>query len=186
MWGAVGFRGGEAGTLVNMAVAYTALDEVNRAIELAESALSVLKAVNLPYDAAGASQTQYDDFITQLKAQRDGGASTEEVQAASDQTTSEGPSTLPAETVQTLAQNTYAVMTGAPEHLDDWRAQLQDLLGQWSQNGPDYAIEVAFAQALLGILDGESPALPDDNPYADVVRQVVAAIAEHRSGSGDS
>jgi hypothetical protein len=35
--------------------------------------------------------------------------------------------------------------------------------------GDEWAIEVAFPDALLAVLDGESPALPADNPYAGVI-----------------
>lgn len=86
-------------------------------------------------------------------------------------------SILPQETVQHLTQNTYDVMTAAIDHRDEWRENLTGLRATWDEQGEDYAIEVAFADALLAILDGQSPTLPPDNPYADVVRQVVEAIA---------
>ena len=41
-------------------------------------------------------------------------------------------------------------------------------------SGADYAERVA--DALLAVLDGGSPTLPDDNPYANVIRQVLAAL----------
>jgi tetratricopeptide (TPR) repeat protein len=87
-----------------------------------------------------------------------------------------GVSTLPDETVRMLAGNTVAVRTGVPEKLAEWRGQLSAARADWSARGADWAIEVAFADALLAILDGQRPALPPDNPYADVVRQVIAAI----------
>jgi hypothetical protein len=38
---------------------------------------------------------------------------------------------------------------------------------------------VAFVEALLAVLAGESPVLPGDNPYAGVVAQVVAGVADY-------
>jgi hypothetical protein len=42
--------------------------------------------------------------------------------------------------------------------------------------GPDWAIEVEFADALLAVIDGGRPTLDAGNPYAGVVGQVVAAV----------
>ncbi len=93
-----------------------------------------------------------------------------------------GQNTLPAESVNMLAGNTAAVLTGVPDKRDEWRGQVQGLRDDFAGRGADYVIEVAFADALLALLDGaEDAALPDDNPYAGVVRQVVAAVGQHRT-----
>jgi hypothetical protein len=47
----------------------------------------------------------------------------------------------------------------------------------------NWAIEVAFADALLAILNGEAPTLPADNPYNGAVRQVIEAIEEYKKGN---
>ena len=49
--------------------------------------------------------------------------------------------------------------------------------------GDDWANEVAFAGALLAILDDQTPTLPADNPYADVVQQVITAITHFKENS---
>jgi hypothetical protein len=87
------------------------------------------------------------------------------------------PSTLPEETIKGLAGNTIAVRTGVPEKREEWRGVLASLRADFAGRGADWAIEVAFADALLAIVDGGAPTLPPDNPYAGVVRDVVAAIA---------
>lgn len=88
------------------------------------------------------------------------------------------PATLPVETVQALAGNTVAVLTGVPEKRNEWRGELGRLRADFAWRG--WAIEVAFADALLAILDDQPPAIPPDNPYAGVVQQVLAAIAGYR------
>jgi tetratricopeptide (TPR) repeat protein len=85
-------------------------------------------------------------------------------------------STLPGEAQQALAGNTVAVMTGATSHKDEWRTQLAILHGEWLGKGEEYAIEVVLVDALLAILAGARPALPDDNPYAALVQAVIEAI----------
>ena len=99
--------------------------------------------------------------------------------------TSSAPSTLPAETVQQLAGNTIAVMTEATDQRDAWREVLQSNRDEWSTRGDDYAIEVAFADALLAILKGEAPTLPDDNPYAGVVQRVQQHIEQYRKDNAE-
>jgi tetratricopeptide (TPR) repeat protein len=90
------------------------------------------------------------------------------------------PSTMPHETLQTLASNTTAVKTFAVDKLTEWREALTNIRTEWTGKGDDYAIEVVFADALLAILNDESPTLPDDNPYAETVRQVIADIQKYR------
>lgn len=51
------------------------------------------------------------------------------------------------------------------------------------RRGSDYAIEVTLADALVTIMDGGRPVLPEDNPYADVVRQLLIAIYGHGDAS---
>jgi hypothetical protein len=89
--------------------------------------------------------------------------------------------TLPVETVQQLAGVTVAVKTHVPDKLGEWREQLTGLRAGWDQEGEDYPIEVAFADALLAILDDQPPSIAPDNPYAGVVRGVVEAIAAYRT-----
>lgn len=96
-----------------------------------------------------------------------------------------GVSTLPAQTVQMLAGNTVAVRTSVPDKLEEWRAHLTAARADWAGRGEDYAIEVAFADALLAILDDQPPSIPPDNPYAHAVRQVIAAIAAFRALNDD-
>jgi tetratricopeptide (TPR) repeat protein len=91
--------------------------------------------------------------------------------------------TLPADTVQTLAGNTIAVMTEAPEERDKWRENLQGIRNDFDANGDEWIIEVAFVGALLAILDGDKPTLPEDNPYKPYLLQLLERISNMTSNT---
>lgn len=117
---------------------------------------------------AGASAEVINGLIAQL----------ETAAAQNPATSASGAvSTLPAETVQTLCANTVAVRTAVPDKLDEWQAQLTTVRADWLTKGADWEPEVAFIEALLAVLRGESPVLAESNPYAGVVAQVVKAVA---------
>ena len=75
-------------------------------------------------------------------------------------------------------------MDSHTDQRDEWRESVTQLRADFASRGEEYAIEVAFADALRAVLDGGSPALPDDNPYTDVLRQIIAAIASHNQDGG--
>lgn len=56
------------------------------------------------------------------------------------------------------------MMTSHTDQHDEWREDLTQLRVDSASRGEEYAIEVAFADALLAVLDGDSPSLPEDNP----------------------
>ncbi len=85
-------------------------------------------------------------------------------------------STLPFETIQQWVQNTYAVMKHVPEKLAEWREQLEGAKIKMSSMGDDWQNEVGFVDALLAVLRGEKPRLPESHPYYEPVRQLVEAL----------
>jgi tetratricopeptide (TPR) repeat protein len=199
---AVGDRGGEAAALNNIGGAWSDLGDKRKALAFYEQALPVFQAVGdrsgeaitcfnigmLHYqlgdlDSAIAhvercielrNQMAHPDLesnrraLNQLKAMRDTGQTAQ-------------VSILPEETVRMLAGNTIAVMTDAPDKRDEWRGELAAIRADFAGRGDAWTIEVEFADALLAIVDDQPPSIPPDNPYADVVRQVVAAIAAFRA-----
>jgi hypothetical protein len=68
--------------------------------------------------------------------------------------------------------------------LTEWREELTNARTDWLTRGEDWTIEVAFANALLAVLDDQAPALSPDNPYADVVQGIIAAIEKYREENG--
>ena len=96
------------------------------------------------------------------------------------------PSTLPEKVLQQIIDATIAVMTTAQEHRSAWQAQITQSLQFAQQEGPDWQIEVDLNTALLSILDGASPALPSNHPYAPAISAILnglAAGAPERSAS---
>nr|MBA3871240.1 tetratricopeptide repeat protein [Anaerolineae bacterium] len=86
------------------------------------------------------------------------------------------PNTLPVETVRAFGGNTIAVMTTATDKLSEWQDRLQGVQTDFVGRELDWVQEVAFVNALLSVLDGQSPVLPTDNPYHQVIEQVLAQI----------
>jgi len=156
----------------NIAHILASLGEWDEAIQQGEQALALMRQYNLERLAGQLTRQDVERYLEQLNRQRDGGSTP----------APSGPSTLPAETVNVLAGNTVAVKTGVPEKLDEWRTQVQHVRADFAGRGADWVIEVAFADALLAVLDDQPAALPDDNLYAGVVRQVVEAIEAFRRG----
>ena len=93
------------------------------------------------------------------------------------------PSTLPQDTINTLAGNTVAVKTDENEQLGEWCTALQGLRDSSATRGDDGLSEVAFVDALLAVLNDQPVALPDGNPYQSAVQQVIANIAEYHKGA---
>ena len=70
-------------------------------------------------------------------------------------------------------------MTVAQPQRDEWRGALQGARSQLVNIGDAVQTTIAFIDALLAVLDGQSPTLPSDNPYHEALQQVVDAIQQH-------
>jgi len=97
---------------------------------------------------------------------------------------SNADATLPPDTINTLASNTFAVKTSMPDKLGEWRGQIMTVRYEWVDKGADWANEVAFADALIAILDGQPPRIPADNPYYDNIQSVQTQINDYDPASG--
>src|SRR5579864_2897032 len=84
---------------------------------------------------------------------------------------------MPAEQLQVIVHNTVAVMTTMQERHAEWHKTIAGALQDAQQRGADWQIEVDFYTAVLALLDGESPSLPDDHPYAAALAQIRTGIA---------
>jgi len=149
---AVGDRGGEAVTCFNIGMVYRLLGELDKAIEYVARCVQLDEQIEHP-DLASDRQ-----MLDRLKHERDGQP--------------EPPSILPDDMIQTLAGNTVAVKTQAPNKLDEWRADLQSIRADFASEGAGWQIEVVFADALLAVLDDQPAALPDGHQYQSILNQV--------------
>lgn len=86
--------------------------------------------------------------------------------------------TLPEETIEGIIKNTYLVKTSMPDELENWRTTLKALNQEWIAEGENYAIEVAFAESLLALLDDKPTSLPKENPYHLYLQQLLDALKQ--------
>jgi SOS response regulatory protein OraA/RecX len=126
-------------------------------------------AVRSALQQAGAPPELIDGLIEQLEA------------AAS---SAPAQSTMPDETIKMLVGNTVAVKTGVPEKLADWQRDLTQIRTDFAGRGADWAIEVAFADALLAVLQDCPATLPADNPYGKHLNEAQANIRAYHAGGG--
>jgi tetratricopeptide (TPR) repeat protein len=162
----VGDRAGEAVTFVNMAVLlYQDGQHPQEAIANMEQALLILQVTGLPQDAAGQT-TEMIEYA--LQTMRDGTFSREQSSTAS---------TMPTEHITTIIGNTIAVMTTMQERRSEWREAIAQALQDAKLRGIGWQIKVEFFTAILAILDGESPSLPADHPYAAAIAAIQDGIA---------
>ena len=81
---------------------------------------------------------------------------------------------MPAERLQVIVHNTVAVMTTMQERHAEWHKTITGALQDAQQRGADWQSEADFYTAVVALLDGQSPSLPDEHPYA---------LPWHKSGS---
>ncbi len=79
-----------------------------------------------------------------------------------------------ADIMNTIRNNTVAVMTAVPEKREEWRAAIATIHEQAANN--NLTEDSTFFQALLDLLDGKPVSLPGSNPYAVFLRGILEAI----------
>ena len=95
----------------------------------------------------------------------------------------EGVATLHPEVINALCQNTFAVMTGAPDHHTEWLDEVATLRLDVASRGVDWIAELEFIDALTAILQTQPTSLGEDNPYIDIIAEIQKAIeAYHQVG----
>src|SRR6266700_5604019 len=68
-------------------------------------------------------------------------------------------------------------MTSVQDRRDEWREDVAQMLQNAQQQGADWQIEVDFYTAILALLDGQTPGLLGDHPYAPALRAIQEGIA---------
>jgi len=74
-----------------------------------------------------------------------------------------------------IVANTVTVMTEMPEKRAEWRETLTEALQKTRESNRVH--EAEFFTALLALLDGQTPALPADHPYAKELAEIESGIA---------
>src|SRR5947209_7920938 len=87
---------------------------------------------------------------------------------------------LSSEQLKAIISNTITVMTDMPEKRDEWRETMSGALQR--VQGNNQAEDAGFFTAILAMLDGQSPSLPEGHPYTDEINSIKAGIAAGGQG----
>jgi tetratricopeptide (TPR) repeat protein len=159
---AVGDRFGESVTCFNIGMIYRDLGQLEEAIRYVECCVELDEAIHHPDLESDRA------MLNRLRATLSGSSAQDQAQ-----------SIMPQEQIEALLSNTFAVKTSSPENLDNWRGRLEAFRQQATAQGPDWAIELAFAEALLGLLDDQPATLPEDNPYWPYLEALLQALKDN-------
>jgi tetratricopeptide (TPR) repeat protein len=182
----VGDRAGEGATLHNIGTIFAQSGQLDAALACVLLAKVLYEYVQSPSDIEDEVQTitalqshlgeeQFAKLLDQVKGREE-----EIVQRALQKRTISdemmpSASTMPNEQINIVVGNTVAVMTTMPERHDEWREAMAQALQDAKARG--FQIEGEFFTAILAILDGESPSLSADHPYAQAIAAIQDGIA---------
>jgi len=157
---------GEVSGLVGLALLlYRHLHQEAEAITKMEQALAIMHKTGLLHDATGRTPQQLAQV---LQAMRDGTFSRGQSGASS---------TKLAKQIEAIVGHTVAVISSMPERHAEWREAMIQAMQDAKQRGATWQIETEFFTAILAILDGQSPMLPADHPYARAITAIQDGIA---------
>jgi tetratricopeptide (TPR) repeat protein len=142
---------------------YQQFGRTGEAIAKMEQALALLQAGGLSKDKEGHT---VQDLMEVLQVMRDGGSLGERAS---------GLSTMPTTRISQIASNTVAVIKTMPERRAQWREKITRASMESQQQGRQS--DVDFFTAVIAMLDGETPMLPADHPYASALAKIQADIA---------
>jgi tetratricopeptide (TPR) repeat protein len=160
---------GEAAGLVGAArLLYRHLDRREDAMRYMEQAITVLDAAHLSRDIAGHTTEMLKQVLATMQRN-------ESLSKLRDET-----ETMSTNQVQQIVGNTIAVMTVAQDQWAEWHTSMAGALQHAEQQGETWQDEAAFFQAVIKILDGQSPTLPEQHPYAQAVAEMNRGIRAGR------
>lgn len=81
-----------------------------------------------------------------------------------------------------MIKDTVEACTSAQAKRDRWRENLANRRQQCLSKGARWQAEVEFADALLALVQGETPTLPDGNPYQAALQKVLRSIDHYHKG----
>jgi tetratricopeptide (TPR) repeat protein len=133
----------------------------------AEQALT--RAIDV-LEAAGVAQIDTGETVALLEQQR------ARVRAGLFPEATRG-TILPAVEVEALIQNTVAVLTVAPEQRAAWRERMDRARTDATRRGGAWQVEVDLFEAVLALVDGATPTLAADHPYAPALAAIRTGVA---------
>lgn len=161
-------RAGEIAGLVGLALLlYQYLNRSQEAIEKMEQAVSMMDATGLTQDASGRTREGVQEYLNAMRRGIPLG-----------QADNKSAKISSAELQQTI-NGAITVMTTMQDRKAKWREAIVKAL-QVAQQVGDAQNEVDFFSALLDILSGQSPTLPDDHPYACALTEILIGISKSK------
>lgn len=151
---------GEATVLENMAVLYHSLKRFQEAIIQMEQAITLLKETGSSRDLTG--RTVNDLYILLHAMYAEG---------------SETPIPMSNTLIEEIISGVVFVMTRRREQRESLYESITVALREAQEAGSKRQLDTDFFAALLEILDGRSPNLPDDHPYALALTTMNQSIA---------
>lgn len=158
---AVGDRAGEAVTCFNMAFLLRDMDQAGQAVEFLRQAVVLEKQILHPdYLEDAEKLVQWEvafvrgEPLPERSSPETGGLSPHDM--------------------QTIIASTLAVLTDMPERYKEWHEIIAQALQEAQLD--KMQVETEFFAAILTLLDGETPTLPAENPYAGVVQAILQKL----------
>jgi len=151
----VGHPSGESASLANMAVLLDRhLNRRTDAVARMKQAIEVLIEAGLSQNAAGHTVDELQQTLSTIRS---------------------GATISAEDNIQVIVENTVAVMTTAKDNRNEWRETIAGWLDQ--AKSINRRRDVEFFTAILAILDGQTPDLPEGHPYAEALASIQAEIA---------
>ncbi len=176
-------------TLVNQAQALFMVGRQSEAVADCLEAQAILAQANSPHEVQ-----QINELLIAFRAAMEAAAFDALYQQHTGQATPEslkqgqaaGGSSggINPEQLDAIIHNTAAVMTFAADQRQGWLSNMQAALQQAQQNNA--SAEAALFQAIIALLQGETPTLPDDSPYAAAWAKIQQQIASGGPSSNGS
>jgi tetratricopeptide (TPR) repeat protein len=159
----VGDRASEAIILTNISLLlYSDLSRPQEAIDLLKHTIAILQNFGLNQDASGTTISQMYSMLEMMKSG----------QPLSDR--GQPSSGLSSQEVEMVADNTLIVLTDMLEKRSEWHEIVAGAL-QRAQADKMQA-EMEFLTAILALLDGKTPSIPAENPYAGAVQAILQKL----------
>jgi hypothetical protein len=160
----MGDQAGEADTLALMSVVlYQHLSRQQDAMNALQQAMAVLDATDLLRTSSGNTREELQQTLDTMRQ----GLPLKQA---------DQPAIMPAEELDRIIYTTVVVMTTMLEQQAEWYSMITDDLRSL-QREDGWQNEIDFFTALLALLDGQSPSLPGNHPYAAALSQIRAGIA---------
>lgn len=162
--------GVSAGLIGAARLLYRHLNERERAVGYMDDAIAMLERSGLSQDAAGHTTAMLRHVAATMRHNLEHGGAGDKAE------------TMSAEQLEQMVMSTITVMTIAQDKRAEWYAAMEGARRHAEEQGPQWFAEVEFFTAVMAILDGRKPKLPDDHLYAGTVQEILDNVGSGGAG----